>query len=159
VADILFELVRDDVVGVVGGLENGMGATRFSRFVLVGGRASIVDSSVATLEAFLVGEDDVTQNDGGLLLRSQGRWRAWNAGWSGLSALLGGLNCSIFNVKRSVRHRMLERSVCKRQYSILLRIKWCVNIVRGGDVGRHLLGWFDTGVLGGFALRLKMQKG
>jgi hypothetical protein len=24
-------------------------------------------------------------------------------------------------------------------------IKWCVKIVRGGDVGRHLLGWFDTG--------------
>ena len=25
------------------------------------------------------------------------------------------------------------------------RIKWCVKVVRGGDVGRQLLGWFDTG--------------
>jgi hypothetical protein len=35
-----------------------MGATHFGRFVLVGGRISIVDGSVAALEAFLVGEDE-----------------------------------------------------------------------------------------------------
>ncbi len=46
-ADIVFELVRDDVVDFVGGLENGMGATHFGIFVLVGGRASIVEGSVA----------------------------------------------------------------------------------------------------------------
>jgi hypothetical protein len=53
-----------------------MGATHFGRFVLVGGCAFVVCRGMAALEAFLVGEDEVTQNDGGLLLRSQGRWRA-----------------------------------------------------------------------------------
>ena len=43
----MFELVRDDVVDFVGGLENGMGATHLSRFVLVGGSSSIVEGSVA----------------------------------------------------------------------------------------------------------------
>ena len=81
-ADVVLELGRRVVVNFVGGLENGMGATHFGRFVLVGGRASIVDGSVALLEAFLVGEDEEMRNDGGLLLRSQGRWRAWNAGGS-----------------------------------------------------------------------------
>ena len=52
---------------------------------------------------------EVTQNDGGLLLRSQGRWRAWNAGWSGLSALLGDLNCRSVNASRSVRRSIVER--------------------------------------------------
>ena len=61
-------------------MENGMGATHFGRFVLGGGSAFVVCRSTAALEAFLVGEDEVTRNDGGLLLRSQGRWRAWNAG-------------------------------------------------------------------------------
>ncbi len=46
-ADIVLELVRDNVVGVVEDLENGMGATHFGIFVLVGGRASIVVGSVA----------------------------------------------------------------------------------------------------------------
>jgi hypothetical protein len=114
--------------------------------VLVGGRASSVDGSVAAWEAFLVGEDEVTRNDSGLLLRSQGRWRAWNAGWSGLTALLGDLNCKSVNLSRSVRHRMVERSVCERQNGILHRIERCVEIIRSGDIGRHLLGWFDTGV-------------
>jgi hypothetical protein len=109
VADIVLELGRRVVVNFVGGLENGMGATHFGRLVLVGGRASIVDGSVAALEAFLVGEDEVTQNDGGLLLRSQGRWRAWNTGWSGLSALLGNFNCRSVNDSRSVRRCNVER--------------------------------------------------
>ncbi len=60
-ADIVLELGRRVVVNFVGGLENGMGATHFGRFVLVGGRASVVDGSVTALEAFLVGEDEVTQ--------------------------------------------------------------------------------------------------
>ena len=75
-ADVVLELGRRVVVSFVGGLENGMGATHFGRFVLVGCRASIVDGSVAALEAFLVCEDEEMRNDGGLLLRSQGRWRA-----------------------------------------------------------------------------------
>ncbi len=112
-ADIVFELVRDDVVGVVGGLENGMGATRFSRFVLVGGRASIVEGSVATLEAFLVGEDDVTQNDGGLLLRSQGRWRAWNAGW-GSVLFLAGLTVVVVLMLDEVLGIACKREVCAK---------------------------------------------
>jgi hypothetical protein len=47
VADIALELGQRVVVNFVGGLENGMGATHFGRFVLVGGRASIVEGSVA----------------------------------------------------------------------------------------------------------------
>jgi hypothetical protein len=97
------------------------------------------------LEAFLVGEDEVTRDYGGLLLWSQGHWRAWNVGWSGLGALLGNLNCRSVNVRRSVRHRSLEISVCERQNGILHRIEWCVKIVRSGNVGRHLLCWFDSG--------------
>ncbi len=62
---------------------------------------------------------EVTQNDGGLLLRSQGRWRAWNAGWSGLGALLGDLNCRSVNVRRNAWYRSVERSVCERQNGIL----------------------------------------
>ena len=46
-ADIVFELVLDNVVDFVGGLENEMGATHFGRFVLVGSRTSIVEGSVA----------------------------------------------------------------------------------------------------------------
>ncbi len=42
-ADIVLELVRGVVVNSVRGLENRMGATHFGRFVLVGGRASIVE--------------------------------------------------------------------------------------------------------------------
>jgi hypothetical protein len=103
VADIVLELGRRVVVNFVGGLENGMGATHFDKFVLVGGRASIVDGSVAALEAFLVGKDKEMRIDGGLLLRSQGRWRAWNAGGSGLSALLDDFNCRGVNSSRSVR--------------------------------------------------------
>ncbi len=91
-ADVVLELGRRVVVNFVGGLENGMGATHFGRFVLVGGRASIVDGSVAAMEAFLVGEDEEMRNDGGLLLRSQGCWRAWKTGGSGLSALLDDFN-------------------------------------------------------------------
>jgi hypothetical protein len=98
VADIVLELVCGIVVNSVGGLGNGMGATHFGRFVLFGGRASIVEGSVAALEAFLVGEDEVKRDDGGLLLRSQGLWRAWNAGWSGLGALVGDLNCMLGEV-------------------------------------------------------------
>ena len=108
-ADVVLELGRRVVVNFVGGLENGMGATHFGRFVLLGGRASIVDGSVAALEAFLVGEDEEMRNDGGLLLRSQGRWRAWNAGGSGLSALLDDLNCRSVNSSRSVRRSNVER--------------------------------------------------
>jgi len=146
VADIVLELGRRVVVYFAGGLGEQMGATHVGKFVLVGGRASSVDGSVAAWEAFLVGEDEVTRNDSGLLLRSQGRWRAWNAGWSGLTALLGDLNCKSVNLSRSVRHRMVERSVCERQNGILHRIERCVEIIRSGDIGRHLLGWFDTGV-------------
>ena len=40
-------LLVTNVVGDVGGLKNGMGATHFSKFVLVGGRASVVERSVA----------------------------------------------------------------------------------------------------------------
>ncbi len=108
-ADIDSELGQRVVMNFVGGLENGMGATHCGRFVLVEGRASIVDGSVAALEAFLVGEDEVLRNDGGLLLRSQGRWRAWNAGESGLSALLDGLNCRSVNGSGSVRRSNVER--------------------------------------------------
>ncbi len=35
--------------------------------------------------------------------------------------------------------------MCKRQNGILHRIKWCVKIVRSGNISCHLLGWFDTG--------------
>ena len=48
-ADVVLELGRRVVVNFVGVLENGMGATHFGRFVLVGRRASIVDGSVAAL--------------------------------------------------------------------------------------------------------------
>jgi len=137
VADIVLELGRRVVVYFAGGLGEQMGATHVGKFVLVGGRASSVDGSVAAWEAFLVGEDEVTRNDSGLLLRSQGRW---------LTALLGDLNCKSVNLSRSVRHRMVERSVCERQNGILHRIERCVEIIRSGDIGRHLLGWFDTGV-------------
>jgi hypothetical protein len=47
VADIVLDLVRGVVVISVGGLETEMGATHFGRFVFVGGRASIVEGSVA----------------------------------------------------------------------------------------------------------------
>ncbi len=93
----------------------------------------------------MVGEDEVTRNDGGLLLRSQGCWCAWNASLSGLSAILGDLNCRSVNVSRSVRRSNVERSVCKRKNGILHRIERCVEIIRSGDVGHHLLGWFDAG--------------
>ena len=56
-----------------------------------------------------MGEDEIMRNDGGLLLRSQGRWHAWNAGWSGLGALLGDLNCRSVYVSRSVRCSNVER--------------------------------------------------
>ncbi len=46
-ADVVFQLVCDDVVDLVEGLENGMGATLFGRFMLVRGRISIVEESVA----------------------------------------------------------------------------------------------------------------
>ena len=46
-ADIVFQLVRNNEVDFVGGLMNEMGATHFGRFVLVGGRTSIVEGSVA----------------------------------------------------------------------------------------------------------------
>ncbi len=46
-ADIVLELGRRFVVNFVGGLVNGMGAAHFGRFVLVGGRSSIVEGSVA----------------------------------------------------------------------------------------------------------------
>ncbi len=108
-ADIVLELGRRVVVNFVGGLENEMGATHFGSLVLVEGRTSIVDGSVAALEAFLVGKGEVARNDGGLLLRSKGRWRAWNAGWSGLSALLGDFNCRGVNGSRSVRRSNVER--------------------------------------------------
>ena len=45
-ADIVLELGRCDVVNFVVGLEEQMGATHFGRYVLVGGRASIVEGSV-----------------------------------------------------------------------------------------------------------------
>ena len=48
------------MVDVVGGLEKRMGATYFSRFVLVWGSAFVVCRGMAALEAFLVGKDDVT---------------------------------------------------------------------------------------------------
>ncbi len=57
--DIVFELFRRVVAAFVGGLENGMGATNFGRFVLIGGRAFIVSRGMAVLETFLVGEDEV----------------------------------------------------------------------------------------------------
>ncbi len=63
-ADVVLELGRLVVVNFVGGVENGMGATHFGRFVLVGCRATIVDGSVAALEAFLVSEDEKMRNDG-----------------------------------------------------------------------------------------------
>ena len=44
--EIVFELGRRGVVDFVGGLEEQMGATHIGRFVLVGGRASIVGGSV-----------------------------------------------------------------------------------------------------------------
>jgi hypothetical protein len=47
VADIVLEFGRRVVMNLVGGLEERMGATHFGRFVLVGGRASIVEGSVA----------------------------------------------------------------------------------------------------------------
>jgi hypothetical protein len=62
VFDIVLELGQLIVVNFVGGLENGMGAAHFGRFVLVGGRSSIVEGSAAVLEAFLVSEDEVTRN-------------------------------------------------------------------------------------------------
>jgi hypothetical protein len=130
VADIVLDLGRRVLVKFVGGLESGMEATHFGRFVLVGGRASIVEGSVAAMEAFLVGKDKVTRNDGGLLLRSQGRRRMWNAGWNGLSALLGDLNCRSVNDTRSVRRSNVERSVCERQNGILHRIERYVEIIR-----------------------------
>ncbi len=46
-ADIVLELGRRVVVNFVGGLQERMGVTYFGRFVLVGGRASIVEGSVA----------------------------------------------------------------------------------------------------------------
>ena len=106
------------------------------------------------LDVFLVGDDDGTRNDGGLLLRSQGHWLALNAGRRGLRALLGSLKCSSFNVRRNVRHCSVERKMFERSDSTLHFIKWCIEIVRSGNVSRHLLGWFDAGVEGGFALGL-----
>jgi hypothetical protein len=47
VADIVLELGQRVVVNFVGGLEERMEATHFGRFVLVRGRASIVEGSVA----------------------------------------------------------------------------------------------------------------
>ena len=108
-ADIVLELGRRVVVYFAGGLGEQMGATHVGKFVLVGCRATIVDGSVAALEAFLVGEEEEMRNDGGLLLRSQGRWRAWNAGGSGLSALLDDINCRSVNSSGSVRRSNVER--------------------------------------------------
>ncbi len=108
---------------------NGMGATHIGRFMLVGSCTFVDSRCVAAMEAFLVGDDDGTRNDGGLLLRSQGRWCALNAGRSRLRAHLGRLNLSTLNVSRSVRHRnVVERRMFESQDSILLRIKWCIKL-------------------------------
>jgi hypothetical protein len=71
----------------------------------------LLREALLRLEAFLVGEDEVTRNDGGLLLRSQCRCRALNVAWSWLSVLLGGLNFDSFSVRRSVMHHIVERRV------------------------------------------------
>ena len=112
--DIVFELDLRVVVDFVGGLEYGMGATHFRRFMLVGSCAFVDSRSVAALEAFLVGDDDGTRNDGGYLFRSQGHLRALNTGRSGLRAFLGRLYFSSLNVRRSVRYRNVERRMFER---------------------------------------------
>jgi hypothetical protein len=57
---LIFELVLHVVVVFVRGLENGMGATHFGRFMLVGSSAFVVCRGMSALKTFLVGEDEVT---------------------------------------------------------------------------------------------------
>jgi hypothetical protein len=112
--------------------------------MLVGVSASIVGRRIAALEAFLVGNDDGTGNDGGLLLRSQGHCRALSAGWSGLRALLGRILVNRSNVSGSVRHGNIERRAFEWKNSIFDWVKECSKITRRGNVSCHLLGWFDA---------------
>ncbi len=111
----------------------------------MGVSASILGTSVAALEALLVGDDDGTGNDGGLLLRSPEHWAARRAERSGLRALPCRLDFRGCNVSRSVRLCNIEGSVCKGQDNIFIRIKRCSKITWSGNIlCCHLLSWFDA---------------
>ena len=68
-----------------------MGATHIGRSCFVGEFAGVVNSvvGVGVLEAFLIDGFKETRDDGGLLLRSQGRCGVLKMAWSLLGALLG----------------------------------------------------------------------
>jgi len=79
-----------------------MGATHIGRSCFVGEFAGVVNSvvGVLTLEAFLIDDFKETRDDGGLVLRSQGRCGVLKMAWSLLGALLGPVGVRFSNRRR-----------------------------------------------------------